>query len=101
MNQTWKYFTVGTAPKSSQIPSSSPLLSWCESVRLCLIQLTYSNVHWFKSHLMCQSMSTGLLGCLSLSQKITFFLKREGDNASEIKVKKNNILLVIPQICDV
>lgn len=69
-------FEAFHTPKSSQIPSSSPLLSWCESVRLCFIQLTYSNVHWFKIHLMCQSMSAGLLGCLSLSWKITFLLKK-------------------------
>lgn len=76
VNQTLKHFTVGTASKSSQIPSSSPLLSWCESVRLCLIQLTYSNVHWFKIHLMCQWMSVCLLECLSLSQKMAFLLKK-------------------------
>lgn len=77
VTQTLKLFAVETAPKSFQIPSSSALLSWCGSARLHLIQSAYSNVHWFKIHLIvCQSMSTGLLGCLSLPWKIAFLLKK-------------------------
>lgn len=98
VNQTLKHFTVGTAPKSSQILSSSPLLSWCESARLCLTQLTYSNVHWFKIHFMCQSMNIGLLGCLSLSQKMAFLLKKGRRQCIRNQSEKTRFSLSSPNL---